>query len=87
MGILERERERKQKKKHISDLLKLIKVKNEIKKINENKLKQELGIESSLKKFHKPVTEESEKYEKTSKEVVKSIQNALENISFSPLQS
>lgn len=86
LNELEKDRER-EKRKRIQDSLKVVKLKKQIRGNNEKQLENKLGVQESLEIFHKPVTEELEKYEKSNKEVVKGIQNALDNISFPPLES
>lgn len=80
LNDLEKQRERKlrMKIKHSIEKMKLVK---QIRKNNEDQLKEKLGIQKTLEEFHKPVTQEIEKYEKSNKDVVKSIQDAVENIS------
>ena len=79
MDLIKSEKELDRKlRNRIKDLLKVAKTKKEIRNNNEDKLEKELGFQTSMKKFHKPVTE---KMEKSNKNVVKSIQNAIENIS------
>ena len=78
LNKLEKMREKKQRK-HLKDSFEISQIIKEIrmKKIN---WKKKLGIERSLEKFHKPITQEIEKYEKLSKEVVEKTQNPIKNI-------
>ena len=48
---------------------------------------KKIDVQRNLQKFHKPVTQEIVKYEKSNKEVVEKIRNAIENISFPTLES
>ena len=59
----------------------------EIRWNKEDQVKEKIGFQRYLEKFHKWVTQEIEKYEKWYKEVVEKIQIAIENISFPPLES
>ena len=59
----------------------------EIRLNKEDQLKEEIGVQRNLEKFHKLVTQKIEKYEKSNKKVVEKIQNEIENISFPPLES
>lgn len=85
MNNLEKERKHKLIKQ-IKDAIKLVKIEKEIRKNSEDQLKDKIGIQKTLEEFHKPVTQEIEKYEKVNKEVVKSIQNVVENISFPSIE-
>ena len=86
LNNLEKERQKKILK-NIKDKIELVKLEKEIRQNNEGDLKEKIGVQRSLEKFHKPVIKELEKYEKSNKDIVNSIQNAFDNISFPTLES
>ena len=86
LNNLEKERQKKILK-NIKDKIELVKLEKEIRQNNEGDLKEKIGIQRSLEKFHKPVIKQLEQYEKSNKDIVNSIQNVMENISFPALES
>lgn len=85
MNALQQERNRKLKEEVKNDL-KVFKQQAEIRKYNEEKLREQLGIQRALTDFHKPVTEKMEQHEEARmsnmqalKEVIDSIPLAIDN--------
>ncbi|GFT84275.1 uncharacterized protein TNCV_1150661 [Trichonephila clavipes] len=67
--------------KRISDLIKLAKLNKDVKLKNTEQEWQKAGIEYTLQKFHKPVTERIEKTELTRKKELKAISDQLNDLS------
>ncbi|GFQ77327.1 hypothetical protein TNCT_399681 [Trichonephila clavata] len=63
--------------KRISDLIKLAKLNKDVKLKNKEQEWQKAGLEYTLQKFHKPVTERIERTELTRKKELKAISDQL----------
>ncbi|GBM60241.1 hypothetical protein AVEN_273542-1 [Araneus ventricosus] len=71
-------------KQEIRDLKHINKLEKEKRRINEEKIEDQLGVERSLKRFHKPVLEEIKKQDTTRKQQIQAIQNLADNLSIIP---
>ena len=79
MNAIQKERDKKIRKE-IENTLKVYKLQAEIRRNNEQRLREQLGLQKSLSDFHKPVTEKLEQQEITRKENFQSIKDAVDHI-------
>lgn len=75
---------RAKKQREIQDDLKAARFRKEIKRRNLQRLKEELGAQETLTKFHEPVIEEMRKQEETRHGELRKIQEAIQDISLLP---